>query len=127
MARLRSLPDARDAPDTSVLRNGRGTFVVPARARPLLLAARTYVQLNNPERKGLLLDGIGTKGRKLRMSADTCGIRLPACYGWWSHTWLANASARRVCLPPPPDHGVDLRYVLHLIASLDGALEPARN
>ncbi|WP_040840419.1 hypothetical protein [Nocardia brevicatena] len=81
---------------TPILGNpdGRGRlYVVPPAARPLLGAAHTYVQLNHPRRSGLLNGGTGRNGRTLRISADTCGIELPARHPW-KHTWIASAKTR---------------------------------
>jgi hypothetical protein len=89
-------------------RRGR-IYAVPPLARPLLRAAHTQITLNNPERRGLLIGGTGPKGRTLRISADVCGIRLPACHRY-ANTWIANITA--AADQPRPDR--DLLYALQL-------------
>lgn len=90
-------------------------YVVPPPARPLLRAARTFLQLNHPHRKGLLNGGTGRHGHTLRRSANTCGIRLGGCHPW-KHTWLAAAKTRWACLNPS-SADTDLYYALMLTAS----------
>ncbi|MFJ9371299.1 hypothetical protein ACIRRA_43810 [Nocardia sp. NPDC101769] len=94
---------------------GHRVFVVPTLARPLLLAARTYLQLTDPQTKGLLIDSTGAYGRTVRASsADACRILLPARHSY-NLTWLANASAFRHWPRLRPDDA-DLRYALALEA-----------
>ncbi|MFE3280077.1 hypothetical protein [Nocardia sp. NPDC059239] len=84
-------------------------YAVPPIARPLLRAAHTQITLNNPARRGLLIGGTGPKGRTLRISADVCGIRLPACHRY-ANTWIANITV--AADQPRPDR--DLLYALQL-------------
>jgi hypothetical protein len=89
-------------------RRGR-VYAVPPIARPLLRAAHTQTTLNNPARRGLLIGGTGPKGRTLRLSADVCGIRLPACHRY-ANTWIAGITAEADQPRPDPD----LMYALQL-------------
>ncbi|GAB2452019.1 hypothetical protein [Nocardia tengchongensis] len=92
---------------------GQRVFAVPTHARPLLLAARTYLELYDPRRQGLLIDATGMYGRTVRASVDACGILLPARHPY-KHTWLANATAYRHWPRLRPSEDADLRYALPL-------------
>ncbi|WP_280470598.1 hypothetical protein [Nocardia farcinica] len=92
---------------------GQRVYPVPTLARPLLLAARTYLGLYDPQTKGLLVDATGAYGRTVRASADACGILLPARHPY-AQTWIATATAYRHWPRLRPDADADLRYALML-------------
>ncbi|MFD9667201.1 hypothetical protein ACFWAY_37300 [Rhodococcus sp. NPDC059968] len=73
---------------------------IPVAARPLFVAARTYVQLHETDADDLLLSGgIGTTGQHLRTSARMCEVQAPALYPW-SDGWLSRVEAQALSRPP---------------------------
>ncbi|MGV9679115.1 hypothetical protein ACWDSJ_27865 [Nocardia sp. NPDC003482] len=113
--------------DATFVRSGQHRmFAVPPPARPLLLAARTFVWLTHPHRTGLLNHGIGAHGHTVRATADQCELRLPARHAW-KLTWVANATARRHWPRLRPGLDAELRYALLLDPTLDDAAGPRQH
>ncbi|QDQ95297.1 hypothetical protein FND50_34165 [Rhodococcus sp. WB9] len=77
---------------------------IPAAARPLLAAARTYVQLRDTDANQLLLSGgIGTTGQHLRTSVRMCEVNPPALHPW-SDGWLTRVEVQAMSRPRQVRH-----------------------
>jgi hypothetical protein len=80
-----------------------GRLFVPEPARPLLRAARTFLQLRGTEAsKRLLTAGIGVDGSQLAASAVSCQLALPATTHTAGDTWHTAAQAWWVGRPLHP-------------------------
>ncbi|UTT51072.1 MULTISPECIES: hypothetical protein [Rhodococcus] len=70
-----------------------GAYAIPAPARPLLVAARTFQAVRGAEpHHALFRCGLGGKGRFVRESAEGCGLTLPPRHRWDAQ-WLSTVTA----------------------------------
>ncbi|NLU64213.1 hypothetical protein HCA61_18355 [Rhodococcus sp. HNM0563] len=70
-----------------------GAYAIPAPARPLLGAARTFQAVRGAEpHNALFRGGLGGKGRFVRESAVACGLTLPPRHRWDAR-WLSMVTA----------------------------------
>lgn len=70
-----------------------GVYAIPASARPLLVAARTFQAVRGAEpHHALFRGGLGGKGRFVRESAEACGLTLPPRHRWDAQ-WLSTVTA----------------------------------
>ena len=75
-------------------RAGAGAFFVPEPARPLLRAARAFLQLRGtPPTKALLSAGISAHAHRLTASARACGLALPVTHHTLAQSWHLRADA----------------------------------
>lgn len=71
-----------------------GAFFVPEPARPLLRAARAFLQLRGtPPKKPLLAAGIGLHARLVTASARACGLPIPVTHHAMAQSWHLQADA----------------------------------
>ena len=71
-----------------------GAFFVPEPARPLLRAARAFLQLRGtPPTKALLSAGISAHAHRLTASARACGLALPVTHHTLAQSWHLRADA----------------------------------
>lgn len=71
-----------------------GTFFVPEPARPLLRAARAFLQLRGtPPAKPLLSAGIGQHAHRVTASARACGLAVPVTRHTLAQSWHLRADA----------------------------------
>jgi hypothetical protein len=107
---LATIPISLLAEDAAVLRvpaDRSGTlpripasYFVPAPARPLLLAARTFLYLRgaSPSQR-LLSAGVGHGAKMLTATADKCGLALPTRTPRTGPPWHTSAACWRVAAP----------------------------
>jgi hypothetical protein len=71
-----------------------GTFFVPEPGRPLLRAARAFLQLRGtPPAKPLLSAGIGQHAHRVTASARACGLAVPVTRHPLAQSWHLRADA----------------------------------